>query len=104
MKPPAFAIDSAEEARDEESALQMTGRWTARRGKKPPKQSNRPQSKWHSKGRKPFQVVHLSDVHIDRQYLVSDLSVFYFDSKGLLTWAMARVRVHSPAPTRSAQK
>ena len=24
--------------------------------------------KWHSKGRKPFKVVHLSDVHIDRAY------------------------------------
>lgn len=27
--------------------------------------------KWVSKGRKPFQVVHLSDVHVDRKYLVS---------------------------------
>ena len=27
--------------------------------------------KWVSKGRKPFKVVHLSDVHIDRKYIVS---------------------------------
>lgn len=26
---------------------------------------------WKSRGRKPFKVVHLSDVHIDREYLVS---------------------------------
>ena len=27
--------------------------------------------KWVSKGREPFQIVHLSDVHVDRSYLVS---------------------------------
>lgn len=27
--------------------------------------------KWISKGRKPFKVIHLSDVHIDRSYVVS---------------------------------
>lgn len=29
--------------------------------------------RWRSKGGKPFQVVHISDVHIDRSYLVSPL-------------------------------
>lgn len=26
--------------------------------------------RWRSRGRQPFKVVHLSDVHVDRQYLV----------------------------------
>lgn len=30
--------------------------------------------RWKSKGGKPFQVVHISDVHIDRSYLVSAAS------------------------------
>ncbi|KAK4046708.1 hypothetical protein OIO90_006461 [Microbotryomycetes sp. JL221] len=32
-------------------------------------QSKRRDKKWLSRGRKPFQVVHLSDVHVDREYL-----------------------------------
>lgn len=37
------------------------------KGKEPEKREKR----WKSKGRKPFQVVHLSDVHVDRSYMVS---------------------------------
>lgn len=30
--------------------------------------------KWTSRGREPFQIVHISDVHVDRQYTVGPLS------------------------------
>lgn len=33
--------------------------------------------KWRSRGRKPFQVVHLSDVHVDRQYVVRMAAALY---------------------------
>lgn len=54
--------------------------------------------KWVSKGSKPFQVVHLSDVHVDRKYLVS--SRRRVTGRERRTDAVCR----SPAPTRSAQR
>lgn len=36
--------------------------------------NGRIQKPWKSRGRPPFQVAHLSDVHIDRKYTVSMIS------------------------------
>jgi len=32
---------------------------------------------WKSRGREPFQVVHISDVHVDRSYTVRFVSLVY---------------------------